>query len=561
MLHALRPHFLNRYVALELGLFAGIIVAFVFPGLGESVFRPVERVASAIAHRKRLALFGIFLATILVRVGLLAASPEPIPKFHDEFSYLLEGDTFARGRLTNPPHPMWAYLDTVHVNQRPTYMSKYPPGQGFFLALGELLGNPWFGVVLSAAAMCAAVLWMLQGWLPPAWAFLGASLAFLRLAVFSYWINSYWGGAVAAIGGALVLGAFPRILHRHQARDALILGLGVGILANSRPFEGFVLCLPVLAAVSLWMGSRRSPHWNALARSVVLPLALVAILFAAFGAFYNWRGTGSPWLMPYALNERTYSSTPLFLWQKERPALRYENPQFQAFYGDWMHGAWLATQPDRLSKLWRHVHEVLGGVARFFLWPALCLPLAGLPWLLRDRRIRWHLMTCGACLVASLSATWFEPHYIAPLTACIFALVVQCCRHIRLWKPGHRATGVALVRVTVLFAIFAVLIHPPGIAAGPEPPPGMEDRARIAAKLSTLPGLHLAIVRYATDHNVHSEWVYNSADIDRSKIVWAREIPGRDIQPLLNYFHDRQLWLVEPDLSPPQLLPYSEARP
>src|SRR5262249_396048 len=122
-------------------------------------------------------------------------------------------------------------------------------------------------------------------------------------------------------------------------------------------------------------------------------------------------------------------------------------------------------------------------------------------------------------------------------------------------------TGLAVVRFAVLFAILAVLIHPPKIAAGPEPPPGMEDRARIAAELNAIPGLHLAIVRYAARRNVHSEWVYNSADIDGSKIVWAREIPGRDIQPLLDYFHERQLWLVEPDQSPPQLLPYSEARP
>jgi hypothetical protein len=82
------------------------------------------------------------------------------------------------------------------------------------------------------------------------------------------------------------------------------------------------------------------------------------------------------------------------------------------------------------------------------------------------------------------------------------------------------------------------------------------ERAQIVHRLDSLPGQHLVLVRYGPVHNVHHEWVYNAADIDHAKVVWAREIPGQDLHPLLHYFKDRNVWLVEPDKSVPELRPY-----
>jgi hypothetical protein len=557
------PHFSRLDLVLYAALFAAMVLACLVPKLGDPVLLWAERLGARLAARKGLAILAIVLAVPLVRFSLVRLLPAPVPAVHDEFSYLLAADTFAHGRLTNPPHPMSIYFETIHVNQRPTYMSKYPPAQGAILAAGQLLGHPWIGVVLSSALMCGAVLWMLQGWMPARWALLGAALVLLRLALFSYWVNSYWGGTVAAIGGALVTGALPRILRWQRTRDALLLGLGAAILANSRPFEGVLLCAPVGVSLAAWLLSRRSPPWRATLRSVCLPLAAVLLVTGIFAGYYNWRGTESPFLFPYVLNERTYLSTPPFAWQHLTPPAHFSSPQLEFFYNQWARSYW---QRMRFAVHWR-----AGKFFYFFLWPELCVPFLALPWLLRDRRIRFLLVQFVICFAGMMTVVWFEPHYAAPLVATLYALVVQAIRHLRHGRLSNRACGFGITRAIVSFSAamslvyVASAIHNPHTEslvapAGAWATPGNYARAEAEAQLEALPGQHLAIVRYSSESR-GGEWVYNRADIDHAKVVWAREIPGVEVRPLLEYFKGSQVWLVEPTGSAARITVYPASPP
>jgi hypothetical protein len=525
------------------------------PKLEDRLCRRIEALGTTLARRKGLAICSIVLATAVLRVSLLPFMPVPVPEVHDEFSHLLAADTFVHGRLANPPHPMSIYLDTFHVNQRPVYVSIYPPAQGAVLALGELLGHPWIGVVLSCAAMCGAIVWMLQGWLPPRWALLGGVLAVLQFGISSYWMNSYWGGAVPALGGALAVGALPRIMRKSHAWDSAVLGIGTAILANSRPFEGLIFCIPVYVALAVWLFRGKSISPTVKLQRVVGPLSLVLLLCGIFVLYYNVRTTGNPTHFAYVDNVRSHFAISQLAWERNQQPVRFSNPQFDVYYNHW----WprVAWQLGRPNNPW---HVMLGLIRNaiviggFYLWPGLLVALLALPWILRDRqmkllRIQWAICFAGLVLVAI-----FVPHYAAPFTATTFALALQGLRHVRRWTSRGAASGVKLSRAVVLCAIAFAPFH----KLGNDLHPTLGNRARIETRLDSMPGAQLVVIRYSARHDPHEEWVYNRADIDHAKVIWAREIPGVSMQPLLDYFRDRRVWLVEPDKANPQLVTYSQ---
>src|SRR5438270_952074 len=521
---------------------------------GSGSFRSLGAAFHHFARRRTLAAVSVALGVIVMRTALIPVLGVPQPRWNDEFSYLLSGDTFAHGRLTNPTHPMWIHFETFHIIQHPTYMSMYPPAQGLVLAMGQMLGNAWIGQLLITAVMCSAICWMLQAWVPPQWALIGAILATLRLGILSYWMNTYWCASVAALGGALVLGAWPRLRRNLHPRHGFMLALGLVLLANSRPYEGFVFSIPVAIAIVAWFIVRPLQIKKAIP---ALGVALVVLAAgAAATAHYYDRVTGSPWLMTYQVNRSQYSAAPYFFWQKMRPEPVYHHAVMRDYYRgeerEFQRNLTLA------GYFQRGTHKFLEWW-RFYLGPLLTLPLLALPWIVRQRKMRLPVAICAAMIAGFAVQTWTLPHYFSPATGALYILLTQGLRHLHTRGTVGRQT----VRAIPILACFMIVIrvagaatHTPIEAAWPR---GNLERAAVLRELRAMPGQQLVLVRYGPNHDLHREWVWNCASIDSAKVVWARDMGDAKNQELLEYFKSRRAWQLDADDPSPKLKPYAAA--
>ena len=492
-------------------------------------------------------ILSIGLLSLLVNTLYLKMLGNPVvPRIHDEFSYLLGGETLSKGRLSNPPHPLWEHFESMHIFQQPTYGSKYPPGQALMLAIGYRLGNPHYGILLEGALAAMTVYFLLTAWMSRGWALAGAVLALFHPLSLE-WSSSFWGGHLSVIGGAVTLGALLRGYRTPSLKYGLLMGLGVSILALSRPFEGALyttLCL-LFALVALLREGL--PKLRLFLARMLPGFAAVLLLTAGWHLYYNYRVTGSALKLPYLLYEQTYNCAPIFLWQKAPPSIEYRSDEFARF------AAWTHREYER-QRTWQGFWSTLRDklVSNGFLWLGYGLlvpPLLFALWTWRPP-VRQACLLITLFLLCELSVVWLHPHYLACLFGMVIALAVM----------GYQAMarlphiGPALAAGTLLAAVGTGFFYQPdSIRKRFRSSNWAYQRQELVEKLSHTLKKHLLLVSYSPDHSFHNEWVYNGADIDGSRVIFARSL--KDNRRLLEYYKDRKIWYLHVGKKSHQLTP------
>jgi hypothetical protein len=565
------PDFFRSFLPLQnpLGFGAGDYLELLLGALllaGLIWWKRIEPRAQWLAQRTAWSMVVLASLPVVLRLALLAHHPVPTPDVYDEFSHLLVADTLRHFRLANPMHPLHAFFETFFVLQQPTYSSIYPLGQGLILALGwTILGTPWAGVLLATGAFCALCYWMLRGWTSPGWALAGGVLTVIEFGPLSLWMNSYWGGALAAVAGCLVFGALPRLQEGSRRRDAVLLGLGLAIHSLTRPYETVFLALSVVLffAPRLRVPGevRRIAQIAATAAMVVAPALLLTLV-------QNRQVTGHWTMFPYSLSQYEYGVPAALTFQKNPEPHADLTPQQEMDYRMQVSfrpsgGESLRTYLERLEYRVRYY--------RFFFLPPLYLALAAFLPMLRRYRYAWVAITLALFALGTNFFPAFQVHYVAACT-CLFVLMcvaglewlgglvfggrpagaeaarllyLICVAHFVFWYGVHVFDSGEIAQSALAYETWNNINH-----ANPD------RRIAIRDELDRAPGQLLVFVHYAPQHIFQEEWVWNAADIDGARIVWARDLGSEENAKLIAFYPTRMPLLFEPDVRPMRLTRY-----
>jgi hypothetical protein len=486
----------------------------------------------------------VSLLLCLLLFGLVGV---PVTQTHDEFGYLLAADTFLHGRIANPTPFSPAHFEYFHILLKPFYAAKYPPLQGVFLALGTLLtGFPIVGVYLTSILSSLSIYWLLRYFFSPGWALTG-SLLWIFAPLNIIWCDSYWGGHVAVIGGALSTGAFFRFQKTGKITFLFVWGAGIFLLLNSRLYEGTLLTFILLL---LWFFDVLRN--KKIGREFYRAAAVFVLIISAnllFIAFYNYSITGSPWILPYSLQHSQFHRTPLFVFQ----APDSPKPDIPTVVRK-LDERWLNDFEERYKNPASALATTFSRIPIYLFWFTrspflLAFFLAGLLFVFRkEHKNQWKSVPLifALFMIGLFLTTFTGDRFIAPIAGIFIGVITLCAKIIYEKTKFLRLLVLSLPLIIGGGFLCGMISVELKRAQGPTNQDIAGNRAALENFLKQQPGKHILFLETADAFPADARfYVYNRADIENAEIIWAHKLSAEENAALINHYKNRSVWLLK----------------
>jgi hypothetical protein len=291
----------------------------------------------------------------------------------------------------------------------------------------------------------------------------------------------------------------------------------------------------------------------------VVPFAVIVVLGLLCMGLYNYSTTGHVLELPYTVHNRQYAVPPQFyvLPERPRPWPEYHHDVLRQYWVNWCRDQWVASRHNPLVV----VPGFLRSMSFFYsFWFAVLVGASvraiGSP------KLRRAIAIVAVLLIVLLLEVGIQPHYFAPAVG---ALAVMATYGLRwLYVHSRRCGAVVLLFVLLMWKRDAVAILDASrdhrLARLPDTNLTSANlvRPQVLQRLARRGRHHIVIVRYGPTHDVGKDFdvVYNHADIDASDVIWARDMGATKNRELIDFYPDRECWLLNPDVKPWSLTPY-----
>jgi hypothetical protein len=461
---------------------------------------------------------------------------------HDEQAYLLQAETFARGRWTGTPPVEPEFFEQAHVILTPVMAVKYPPGHALALVPGIWLNLPGLIPCVLAAISAGLLFAIARHTLGPgiallAWALWTTSQATL------FWSASYLSESTSGAMWLLAVWALVRFANTSRPPWLIVVGLSLGWMYLTRPLTAIALGLPTLfVGVTI---SSRDLAWRRL-MWIVLPAVPLLLL----NLLWQERSTGDWFANPFVEYTRQYLpwDKPGFGFDSTTPPRGWS--PLTAFLTSNLGPLYAAHLPARLPAI---VYERvvmlvlnLGMDWRVWMIPAFAVGAVVLRGPLRFGVVSFALLV-GGYLIYAHAAKWTV--YYAEAFPVFFAVVAAAAAEVARRMAAQDADTAQ--RAAIAIAMMALpFMAGDVVMARHNSDVEHAFHRQATARLATITAPAVVFVHYPTGFDYHRSLVVNDVDF-RSAPIWLVYDRGADNERLLRatdraaYRLDVTTWAVE----------------